>query len=464
MLVPYSWREARTLARLGLPVLLAQLAQMGMNFVDTVMAGRCSTNDLAGVAVASSIWLPVTMFAVGCLLALPGMSAQLVGARRPDRASHLLRQGLILAAVLGGVLAGVLWTLSGRLGVFGLDAAMEPVARGYLLALLPGLPAFLGFICLRSLFEGFGRTRPAMFIGLACLLVNVPCNWIFIYGHLGAPALGGVGCGVATSICYWFMFLSMVIYLHLDRDLGRWSLLRRQERGPDTPAVDPAMLRDVVRVGLPNAVAISIECSLFALTALLLAPLGAVVVAGHQITMNYAAIVFCVPVSINMVSTIRVGSNLGAGNRLRARISAWTALLTGTGLAFCSMTLTMAFREEIAGIYTDDPAVLAVTCTLMLLCGCYQVVDTLQSVGAGILRGYNDTRVVSLVCLVSYGVVGLAGGFIIARTDLLAPALGVEGFWLGYIASLLVCAVCYLLRLRWLHGLPMDVIRTMLAH
>ncbi len=464
MTLPFSWREARTLARLGLPVLLAQLAQMGMNFVDTVMAGRYGASDLAGVAVASSIWIPVTMLAVGCLLALPGMSAQLTGARRPDRASHLLRQGLMLAAAMSAALGGVLWLLSGRLAALGVDGAMEPVARGYLRAMLPGLPAFLGFICLRSLFEGFNRTRPAMFIGLACLALNVPCNWIFIYGHLGMPAMGGVGCGVATSICHWFMLLAMAAYLHADRDLGRWSLLRRQERAQDSPSVDFAMMGDVRRVGAPNALAISVESSLFALTALLLAPLGPVVVAGHQITMSYAAIVFCVPLSLNMVATIRVGRSLGAGNRTRARISAWTALMTGTGLALACMTLTMVLRERIAGIYTDDAAVLGVACPLMLLCGCYQVVDALQSVGAGILRGYNDTRIVSVVCLLSYGIVGLAGGVVLARTDWLAPAMGARGFWVGYIASLACCAVCYLLRLRRLHRLDMAAIGRMLAH
>ncbi len=455
----FSLIEARQVFHLSLPIVLAQISQTGMNFVDTVMAGRYSAEDLAGVAVASSIWVPVTIFAIGCLLALPAMSAQLVGARRPERAAHLLRQGLFLSVALSVILVSVLYILSSNMPAFGIGPDMEPVARGYLRALLPGVPGFLFFVNLRSFFEGFGRTRPAMYTAFFCLLLNIPCNWIFIYGHMGMPELGGVGCGVATSICFWAMAFVMLFTLHFDRQLGCYSLLRRQPALRETPFLDLPILKDVLRVGLPNAVAISVETLLFCLTALLLAPLGAVVVAGHQICINLSALIFCVPLSVSMAATLRVGRNLGAGNRLRARISAWTALCAGMVLAVCAMTLTLLFREELAALYNDDPQVLALVCDLLLFCAAYQVVDAIQCITAGILRGYNDTRVVSIICILSYGIVGLTGGYLAARTDLLVPAMGAAGFWAAYIACMIVCAIGYQLRLRYLHGLDMNAIR-----
>ena len=458
-----SRSEFRQICRTGLPIFIAQLSQIGMNFVDTVMAGRYGARDLAGVAVAGSIWAPVTLFGLGCLLALPGMTAQLVGARRPERAAHLLRQGLLLSAGLCVLISAALWGISHHLDALGLDGEIVPVAGGYLRAMIWGLPAFMFFVNVRSFFEGFGRTRPAMVIGLLCLLVNIPCNYVFIYGHFGMPELGGVGCGVATAICYWCMAISIFVFLHRDRFLRRFAFFGKERVPLGGKRFDRPLIVSVLKIGFPNAVALCIEVSLFALTALLLAPLGTTVVAGHQITINYSSIVFAIPLSIGMTATIMTGQNLGAGRRLHARASAHTALVLGIVVAVITMVFTVLFRHEIAGIYNDDPGVLTLAATLMLLCGAYQIVDTLQIISCGILRGYNDTRIIFRVCLVGYGLVGLCGGYVLARTHLLVPAMGAAGFWVGYICAIAFCALCYMTRLRYLHGLDMGTIREKLA-
>ena len=465
MKIFFSLREARTLLRLGLPILLAQISQVAMNFVDTVMAGRYSADALAGVAVSGSVWGPCAMFAIGCLQVLSGMSSQMVGAKRPDRAAWLLRQGIVLSAMISVVLVAILWFLSQHLAFFGLTGAMEEVSRGYLLAMLPGLPAFLLFINIRSFFEGFGLTRPAMVIGIFCLFLNIPCNYIFIYGCFGLPALGGVGCGVATSICFWFMALSMLVLLHCHTELGRYSLFRRQPapEGEARPLIDWPLIGSVLRIGVPNALAICIEVSAFALTAILLAPLGTDVVAGHQIALNFSGLIFAVPLSVSMATTIRVGYNLGAGKKQMAVVSAHTALASAVCLALFSMTLTALFRAQIVGLYTDAQNVVPLACELMLFCAAYQVVDTLQSVTVGALRGYNDTRIISVVCLFAYGVLGLGGGIVLGRTDWIVPAMGAAGFWIGYILCLSACAVAYLTRLHWQHGQDMDAIKKRLA-
>lgn len=476
----FSPLEAKTLWRMGLPIFLAQLSQVAMNFVDTVMAGRYSAADLAGVAVGGSVWGPCSMFAIGCLHVLSGMSSQLVGAKRPDRAAWLLRQGLLLSCAISSVLILLLWYLSCHLSMFGLEGDMERVSKGYLQALLPGLPGFLFFINIRSFFEGFGLTRPAMVIGLFCLLLNIPCNYIFIYGCFGLPEMGGIGCGIATSICFWFMTIFIVVLLHFHKDLGRYSLFRRQPvpaspDGPDghdgsdgsggdaRPLIDIRLIGNILRIGLPNAVAICIEVSAFAMTAILLAPLGSDIVAGHQIALNFSALIFAIPLSISMAATIRVGYNLGAGKRTQAVVSAHTAVASAVGIALCTMALTILFRERIVLLYTDAAQVVPLACELMLFCAAYQVVDSLQSVTVGALRGYNDTRIISLVCLFSYGVLGLGGGIVLGRTDWIVPCMGASGFWTGYILCLSFCAVVYLSRLHWLHGLDSENIRKRLA-
>ena len=459
----FSLSEARRFLALGLPVLVTQIAQMGMNFVDTAMTGRASTADMAAVAVSGSIWVPVSLLGMGCLLSLPAMMAHLVGGGEQRRTPHLLRQGLWLSGLLSLVLMGVFAFLSLHLELFGLDAELAPLAAGYLRAMLFGLPGMMLFVNVRGFLEGYARTRPAMLVGLLGLALNVPCNYVLIYGKLGLPRLGAVGCGVATALCYWFMGLTLALYARREARCRRLGPLflplllpRAAGEGGGARRVDWPLVRRIFRIGLPGALAACFEASLFAVTALLLAPLGKVVVAGHQIAMNFSSIVYMLPLSLNITVAIRVGQNLGAGRLERARLSARTALCLGLGLALAllTMTATLCLRPQIARIYNADPAVL-----LLAFAAVNQIPESLQTVSIGVLRAYNDTRYILGVCLFSYWIVGLGTGWALARTDWLVPALGAPGFWTGYGLALWVSFVLYRLRTGRLHRLDAAAVR-----
>ncbi|WP_300922880.1 MATE family efflux transporter, partial [uncultured Desulfovibrio sp.] len=183
----FSWTEARRFYSIGLPIFIAQLSQTGMNFADTAMTGQYNAEDMAAVAVAGSIWAPVALLGIGCLLALPPLSAQMVGGGKRRRAAHLLRQGIWLTLGISLVLMAFFYAISWRLEAFGLAPSMAELAGGYLRALLWGLPGFMFFVNQRSFLEGFSRTRPAMIIGLLGLALNVPCNYMLIYGKCGFP-------------------------------------------------------------------------------------------------------------------------------------------------------------------------------------------------------------------------------------------------------------------------------------
>ena len=462
----FSLNEARRFLALGLPVLVTQIAQMGMNFVDTAMTGQASTADMAAVAVSGSIWVPVSLLGMGCLLSLPAMMAHLVGGGEQQRTPHLLRQGLWLSSLLSLVLMGVFAFLSLHLELFGLDAELAPLAAGYLRAMLFGLPGMMLFVNVRGFLEGYARTRPAMLVGLLGLALNVPCNYVLIYGKLGLPQLGAVGCGVATALCYWFMGLTLALYARREarcRKLGPLFLPlllpRTAGEGGEARRVDWPLVWRIFRIGLPGALAACFEASLFAVTALLLAPLGKVVVAGHQIAMNFAGMVFMLPLSLNITAAIRVGQSVGAGRLGRARLSARTALCMGAVSSLIIAACTALFREQIVHIYNDDPAVTALAMSLLLLGSCYQLVDALQTISIGILRAYNDPRIISLVCFTSYWIIGLPLGFTLARTDWLVPAMGPAGFWISYIVALGFGALCYLIRVHHLHGLDAEAVR-----
>jgi len=428
----FSLNEARRFLALGLPVLVTQIAQMGMNFVDTAMTGQASTADMAAVAVSGSIWVPVSLLGMGCLLSLPAMMAHLVGGGEQQRTPHLLRQGLWLSSLLSLVLMGVFAFLSLHLELFGLDAELAPLAAGYLRAMLFGLPGMMLFVNVRGFLEGYARTRPAMLVGL----------------------------------CYWFMGLTLALYARREarcRKLGPLFLPlllpRTAGEGGEARRVDWPLVWRIFRIGLPGALAACFEASLFAVTALLLAPLGKVVVAGHQIAMNFSSIVYMLPLSLNITVAIRVGQNLGAGRLERARLSARTALCLGLGLALLTMTTTLCLRPQIAQIYNSDPAVLGLAVGLLVFAAVNQIPESLQTVSIGVLRAYNDTRYILGVCLFSYWIVGLGTGWTLARTDWLVPAMGATGFWIGYGLALWVSFSLYRLRMGRLHRLDAEAVR-----
>lgn len=456
----FSWSEARRFFIIGAPIFIAQLSQTGMNFADTAMTGKYNAEDMAAVAVAGSIWAPIALLGIGCLLALPPLSAQLVGGGRREGAAHLLRQGIWLSLCISFLLMAFFWAISWRLDCFGLSRSMADLAGSYLRALLWGLPGFMFFVNQRSFYEGFSRTRPAMVIGLMGLALNVPCNYIMIYGKFGLPALGATGCGIASAVCYWFMGLSMMFYLRGDeqyRDLRPILALFRQRpagEGRKEPIFDGRLIWRVLRIGFPGALALFFEVSLFAASAILLAPLGTVVVAGNQIAMNFGALVFMIPLAIGMTATIRVGYCIGARKISQARLAAFTGATLAVFFALFTCLGAIIFREPIAHIYNDDPAVVALACQLMYYLGAYQILDALQMVGIGVLRGYNDTRVIFLICFAAYWLIGLPLGLILARVGFIIPPLGAAGFWISYLFALGFGAICYWLRVRFLHSLP----------
>ena len=458
----FAKSQARRALRIGLPIFFAQLTQIGMNFADTIMSGHYSAEAMASVAVGGSIWQPASLLAVGCLLALPGMSAQLIGARRQDRAAHLLKQGLLLTCFLSALLIPALFLVSCRLEAFGLKPELVPQARDYLRALLPGLPGFLLFVNIRSLLEGYSRTRPAMIIGIACLCINIPCNYAFIYGKFGMPQLGAAGCGVATSICFWFMALAIFHYVLRDPQFKGMRLFRPDYASRE-PSFDWRLILSVLRVGAPNAAALCLECTLFAVTALFLAPLGTDVVASHQIAMSYGNLIFSCPLSVGMTATIMTGGCLGAGRLLKARSAAHTCLILAAFNSLIAVIFTVTCRPWIVSFYTSDPAIADTACTLMLFCAAYQVLDATQTTACGVLRGYNNTSIILKVCIVAYGVIGLMGGFVLGRTDYIVPAMGAPGFWLGYIFALAFSSICYLWQIHRLHRLDKAAVMARLA-
>ncbi len=456
----FSIHEAKRLLKLGVPVYIAQLSSSGMTFADTVMTGQASAVDMAAVAVSSSVWHPISLFGVGILLVLTPFSAQLVGEGKANETPHILRQGIWCSLILALPLMLIFYAISMNMDLFGLEPDLSRLSKGYLQAILWGLPGLFLYVNVRSFLEGFSRTGPAMIISILALLLNVPINYVLIYGKFGFPALGAVGCGIATAICFWFMAICMIFFVMRDAQTKVHNLFAPLfvTKNNERRLVWNDIWR-VFKVGLPGALAMLFEISLFAASALVLAPLGTIAVAGHQVALNVTSMLFILPLSISFTTTIRVGYCLGAGQLIHARLIAWTAITLGVFFAVLSSVAVLLFRESIAMIYTNDVAVLAISMSLLLYAMAFQIIDSIQIVGIGILRGYNDTRAIFVCCFVAYWIIGFPLGIVLSRTDWLGPAQGPQGFWLSFIFALIFSAFCYMLRILHLQKQSSAFIR-----
>ncbi len=434
--------EALSLIALATPILAAQLSQQALAFVDTVMAGRVSPTDLAGVAVGGSIWGPIFLFLYGVLLAITPIVAQLHGAGKTAETGPQTRRGLITVMPLVFIAILVLRNADYIFTKMSVDPQIAIIASEYLKAISWGLPAIAIFFLLRNLSEGLGLARPSMLIGLASIPVNIACNYVFIYGKLGLPAMGGVGCGWASTISLWFMCSCMLITIWRIRRYSKTNFFNLSKHYQGEKGAQ------LLRLGLPIGLALLVEASIFAMIALFLSPLGAITVASHQITLNYSSMVFMIPLSLSSAITIRVGYAIGRQRYDRANLTSKVGLCLNIAVAIITAAFTLIFANHIAGIYTNDSQVITIAVTLLYLNAFYQIPDAIQVGAAAALRGHKDTRVPLIMVVIAYWIIGMPLGYSLALTDFWGDPIGAKGFWISLIIGLSVAAALLGIRLR----------------
>lgn len=435
--------ESSILIKLAYPILLAQLALTGLGVVDTLMSGWVGTDDLAAIGLGSSIMLPVFMFGTGILLAITPLVAKAAGESRNKRISRFLHQGLWVSVPLGFLSLAVLMNLEWVLDLLSLDDKVYQLTQDYLFYIAFGMPAIALYQALRFFWEGLGTTLPTMWISFIALLLNIPINAIFIYGFGPVEAMGAAGCGVASTIVMWVMFAISLVYV-LKSKLTKPFVYLSEALTPDWHRG----LKPILKLGIPNTLALLFEVSLFSMIALFVAPLGSVVMAGHQIAINFTSLAFMIPLSIAMALTVRVGFGYGKKNREQILLSLTTgfifAIIAGSSLALISYFL----RMDIVGLYSSDNEVVLIATSLLVFAAIYQVFDAIQVSAAGALRGFHDTKVTMIVTLISYWGIGLGLGYVFAFTDWILVPMGVQGFWLGIVLGLTLAAVLLSIRLK----------------
>ncbi|QQE74353.1 MATE family efflux transporter [Brevibacillus composti] len=435
----YSLGEkVRQFLTVVLPILVTQLALFSMTFFDTVMSGQASPVDLAGVAIGSSLWTPIQAGLTGILLAVTPMVAQMVGAMRKDQVPFTVMQAMYLSVVIavGVVIVGAL-ALGPVLNGMSLETEVRHIAFYYLVAISLGIiPLFL-YTVIRCYIDALGMTRVTMVITLASLPINVALNYVLIFGYLGFPRLGGIGAGLASAITYWIITLISLYVVHRVEPFAEYGIFRKFFR------VSLASWKELLRLGVPIGFAIFFEVSIFAAVTLLMSQFNTTTIAAHQAAMNFASFLYMVPMSISMALTIVVGFEVGAQRYRDARQYGYMGI--GGALVMASLCAVglFFFTEQVAGFYTNDPGVLDLAQHFLMYSILFMLSDAVAAPIQGILRGYKDVTVTFGVALVSYWVIGLPLGYVLANYT----AMAAFGYWVGLIAGLAAGAIFLFVRL-----------------
>lgn len=422
--------EIRDVARLAAPIVVVQVGLMLMGVVDAAMVGRWSAEGLAAIALGNLFWTLVVIVGQGTLMALDPVVAQAVGARDQEAIARGLQRGLVLALLLG--IPSSLLLVPGEWFFSTLRQPPEiiPDAAAYARACIPGVLPYLGFVVFRQSLQAFALVRPIVRSVVLANLANVLLDWMLVFGHLGAPRLGPVGAGWASTICRWLLCLLLLA--------GGRSALAPYLRPWKPGALSAVALGRMLRLGLPIGIHLWIEMAAFATAMLLIGLMGTLPLAGHQIALTLAALTYMVPLGVSAAAAVLVGHGIGRGDLEGARREASAALVCGAGFMAVTALILVSIPDQLAGLFTtDDSPVIAAAAALIPIAGVFQVFDGIQGVSSGILRGAGDTYVPALLNLSGYAAIGLPLGAWLG----FARGWGAPGVWWGLVLALVAVAL-----------------------
>lgn len=427
--------------RLAGPLIVNNLSMAGMQFADAVMSGHINATTLAAVAVGGSVWFFAFTIGLGILMAISPIAARHYGAGNPELIGRYTRQGLYLGVAIAiPVMFAAQYFVQPLLELIGIDPEFRSLTIAYTKAITLGAPGIFIFLALRFTTEGIGVTKPIMYTSIFALACNVFLNYVLMYGHFGAPAMGAVGCGLASAITMWLIAIILTIYVLTNKIYKPMRIFAHLA----PPRLH--VLTEIIMLGLPIAVMVTAEAGLFNAIAILMGTRGTAITAAHQIAINFAATMFMVPLALSSAITIRVGHELGAGQLRRARYAGGFGIFVCGMFMACSACVLLVFRDAVVSLYTDDQIVKGIAISLLLMAAIFQVADGVQIGAAGALRGYKDTRVPMAINTFAFWGLGFPLAYMAAVTYQMPP----NYIWGGLVLGLTVAAVLLTWRYRGL--------------
>lgn len=450
-------KDIKKLLSVMIPILVAQVSTAGVTFINTTMAGHAGADDLAGVSVGAGLFYPLLASIIGLLMAGTPLMAQLIGRKERESLPFIVRSGMVIGLSVWALFtAAYFFFIDDLLASLALEAAVEHIARYYLMTMI-GVVFFLSLmIPLRCLTDTAGSTSISMKLFLMAPVINGIFNYLFIYGHGGMPALGGIGAGLATMMTYGFLLGLFLLVVMKSKELGgRQIFASLSLRSKD--------LREYLVVGVPSGLSIFMEMSLFSLIIVFLSRYGTDALAAYQIADNFASLVYMLPVSCSMALTILIATAVGAGDMTLARRYKKAGFVVAMAGAMMTASFTVLFRNSIGSVYTDDAAVALIAGQFLIYSAGWQLFDAISTPIQGILRGLKDTRISFVLMVLAYW----GGCFPMSLFLDSHTALGADSFWLGLDFGVGCSAFLMILRLlyveRKLDGRPMPPLSWLLS-
>lgn len=425
--------------KLSLPLIISQITVVAMTFVDTVMAGRLGSVTLAAVAVGSSLWSTAILFVFGILMAVPAVVSDMDGANSQHKIAPFFRQILWLALILGIIFTVVILAMDPLFALFKTQAEVIPEAEAYLHALAWGVIPLSFFVAMRYLADGLSVTKTTMYVSFLGLLLNIPLNYILMFGKLGFPAMGAQGCGYATATVIFIQMLAYFIITNKHKIIGSLHVFGQFDR-PDWNEI-----WRFFKLGFPVGVSMFAEVGFFAVITLLASSLATETVAAHQIALNFSSLLFMVPLGLSMGITIRVGNAVGRKNPNDIRNAGFIGVGMVLFTQLFSATITILFAAQIVALYINDIAVSKVAVGLLFYAAVFQLSDGIQVAAAGALRGIKDMNFIMLSNIFSFWFLGFVASWYLC----FELNMGAPGLWIGIIVGLTAAAILNTWRFKY---------------
>ena len=431
-------QRMRLFISIFLPILIYQLANFSASFVDTTMTGQYDTLHLAGVSMATSLWIPFFDLLIGIVSALVPIIGHHLGQGKKEKIASDFYQFIYLSLGLSLILFALVFVGAPLvLAHLGLEPLVEEVAKNYLWYLALGIIRLLLFSTIRSLFDALGLTKLSMYLMLLLLPLNGSFNYALIYGAFGFPEMGGAGAGLGTSLAYWVLLLISLLVAVKHPKVRAYELWKIRP-------LDKKGLIEGIRLGLPIGGTFFAEVIIFSVVGLVMAKFSSLIIASHQAAMNFSNLMYAFPMSISTSMSIIVSYEIGANRPDDVKKFCKLGRLTALGIAGFTFLFLYILRDRVAALYGSDTEFIRMTSVFLTYSLFFQLADTFAAPLQGILRGYKDTQVPFFLGLIAYWGVSLPLGLFLDYYTSLGP----YGYWIGLIASLVTSGILFQWRLN----------------
>ena len=437
---PTFVQDAGVLLRLAGPLMLGQIAVVGMTVTDIYMAGQVSADDLAALQLGGSIWAMINLLVIGIMIGNSPIIGNFWGAGKTDRVRFQFQQGLWLALPMGVIVCGAILLGVFLLGRLDISPEVYRIARGYLLPYLITGFMFPAFFAFRATFEGIGDIRPVMVFNCLAFVLNGILDYILVFGKLGFTPMGGIGAAWATTVVMVFLLLAMIIYGRRANNL-KYLQLYGQFSAPSSAAIG-----DILRLGIPISLTIAAEVGFFAIIPMLIAHLGANVLGAHAITNNLDSLAYMVPLGVGQALTIMVSHAQGRLDPVAARKICITGFKLVFLLAMLLGSIKILLRYDFAEMFSPEAEVQIIAASLFFFSAALGCFDSLQMSCSGALRGYKDARGPLIIQVIAFWVIAFPIAYSLALTDYWGEPMGVFGFWAGLIIASSIASLAMLYR------------------